>query len=384
MTVSGVRLVLTTAGVVLGVGSLVTTLGVADTGAAQVSGRFDAIAATQVAARPAPADSPLDDALTALPADAASRAAELTGVVAAGTVTRLPGAGPVAAAIFDDPSIRAVRTLPVLAVSPGVFDAVRVEVVAGRTFDTGHADRADLVAVLGARAAKRLGVNAVDHQAAIIIGGRAFTVIGIVDGAVRHGELVDGVAVPEPTAAALFGWAGPSDLQVRAQPGAAGLVAHQVRIALSPNDPDLIEAAAPPPPERLRAAVEGDVDTLFLVLGGVALLAGAIGIANVMLLSVLERASEIGLRRALGARPRNIASQFVAESAIVGTLGGLLGGTAGLLTTLGVAAAQQWTPVIDLRAALAAPALGLVVGVVAGAFPAWRAARIEPVDALRR
>src|SRR5690606_30415114 len=183
------------------------------------------------------------DALTALPADAASRAAELTGVVAAGTVTRLPGAGPVAAAIFDDPSIRAVRTLPVLAVSPGVFDAVRVEVVAGRTFDTGHADRADLVAVLGARAAKRLGVNAVDHQAAIIIGGRAFTVIGIVDGAVRHGELVDGVAVPEPTAAALFGWAGPSDLQVHAPPGPAALVAPPVRVAASPNDPDHFEEA---------------------------------------------------------------------------------------------------------------------------------------------
>lgn len=148
--------------------------------------------------------------------------------------------------------------------------------------------------------------------------------------------------------------------------------------------PELVDAAAPPPPDRLRAAVEGDVDMLFVVLGGIALLAGAIGIANVTLLSVLERAAEIGLRRALGARPRNIAGQFVTESGIVGALGGLLGGTAGLLTTLGVAAAQEWTPVIDLRVVLAAPALGLAVGVVAGVFPAWHAARIEPVEALRR
>lgn len=378
------RLALTTAGVVLGVGSLVATLGLASTGAAQVSHRFDLIAATQVAARPAPADSPLAEPLAALPDDAADRVADLTGVAAAGTITRLADAGPVRPVGFEDPTIGADPTMPVVAVSPGLFETVLADVVAGRTFDTGHAARADRVAVLGVRAAERLGVTGVDHQPAVMLGDRPFVVVGIIEGAVRHSELIDAVVVPEPTAAALFGWTGPSDLQVRTEPGAAGVVAHQVPIALAPNDPSLIDASAPPPPDRLRAAVEGDVDVLFLLLGAVALLAGAIGIANVMLLSVLERAGEIGLRRALGARPHDIGVQFVAESTIVGALGGLLGGTAGLLTTLAVAAAQQWTPVIEIRVALAAPALGMLVGVIAGAFPAWRAARIEPVDALRR
>ena len=129
--------------------------------------------------------------------------------------------------------------------------------------------------------------------------------------------------------------------------------------------------------------MQADVDALFVVLGGVALLAGAVGVANVMLLSVLERIGEIGLRRALGATRRNIAGQFVTESGLVGALGGVIGGAAGLLITLAVAAAREWTPVFDARLAAGAPAVGVVVGVVAGAFPAWRAARIEPIAALR-
>lgn len=378
------RLVLTTLGIVLGVGALVATIGVAGTAAAQVSRRFDAIAATQVAARPAPAATPLSVELDSLPIDAADRVAGLTGVVTGGTITRLTDAGPVRSLALDDPSLAADTTMPVLAVSPGLFDAVVGTVAAGRTFDEGHARRADRVAVIGSRAAERLGITRIDHQPAVIVGGRAFSVVGILSGAVRHTELLDGVAVPEPTAAELLGWTGPSDLQVRTDAGAAGVVAHQVPIALSPNAPELVDAAAPPPPTELRAAVQGDVDALFLVLGGVTTLAGAVGIANVMLLSVLERMSEIGLRRALGARPRNIGAQFLGESALVGALGGVVGGTCGLLVTVAVAGAQQWTPVIDLRVVAAAPAAGVLVGMLAGLFPAWRAARIEPVTALRR
>ena len=378
------RLALTTLGIVLGVGALVATVGVAGTAAAQVSRRFDAIAATQVAARPAAAATPLATELDSLPADSGERALRRTGVLAAGTITRLTDAGPVRSLALDDASTTADPTMPVLAASPGLFDAVLAEVTAGRRFDDGHAARADRVAVLGSRAAERLGITRVDHQPAVILGGRPFSVIGIVSDAVRHTELLDGVTVPEPTASELFGWAGPSDLQVRTDAGAANLVAHQVPIALSPNAPELIDAAAPPPPEALRAAVQGDVDALFLVLGGVTTLAGAVGIANVMLLSVLERMSEIGLRRALGARPRNIGAQFLGESALVGALGGVVGGTVGLLVTVAVSAAQRWTPVIDLRVVAAAPAAGVLVGMLAGLFPAWRAARIEPVAALRR
>ena len=97
----------------------------------------------------------------------------------------------------------------------------------------------------------------------------------------------------------------------------------------------------------------------------------------------MERVSEIGLRRALGATRRDIGGQFLLESGIVGTLGGLLGASAGVLVTLGVSVNRSWTPVLDIRLALGAPVLGALIGVLAGAYPSWRACRIEPITALR-
>ncbi len=379
------RLALTTLGIALGLGSLVATLGIAATAAARVSSRFDEVAATQVAVAPVADRSPTDvpGERPALPADAADRVTRLTGVVAAGTITKIVGAGAVRTVPIVDPMAIADPTLPVLAASPGLFDAVLAEVVVGRVYDRGHEQRADPVVVLGIHAAERLGISRVDRAPAIFIGDRTFIVIGIVDGAERHSEILDGITMPEQTAARMYGWTSPAELQIRTVAGAAELVAHQAPIALAPEHPDTVTAAAPASSTDLRGRVQADVDALFVVLGLVALLAGAVGIANVMLLSVLERIGEIGLRRALGATPRNIAGQFVTESGIVGLLGGIIGGSAGVLLTVGVAAARQWTPVLDARLALAAPVLGAAIGVIAGVLPARRASRIEPVAALR-
>jgi putative ABC transport system permease protein len=122
---------------------------------------------------------------------------------------------------------------------------------------------------------------------------------------------------------------------------------------------------------------------LFILLGGVALLVGALGIANVTLLSVLEGVSEIGLRRALGATRRNVAAQFLLESVTIGALGGLVGTAAGVILTVGVSAARGWTPLLDLRLAVAAPLLGALIGLAAGGYPAWKASAIQPIAALR-
>ena len=142
-------------------------------------------------------------------------------------------------------------------------------------------------------------------------------------------------------------------------------------------------SGVPPEPGAVRADVEADVNSLFLILGGISLLVGALGIANVTLVSVLERTGEIGLRRAVGAGRRHIAAQFLLESAAMGTLGGIVGSTLGVLVVVGVSASRSWTPVMDTWIPLAAPGAGLAVGVIAGLYPAWRASSIEPVEALR-
>ena len=165
--------------------------------------------------------------------------------------------------------------------------------------------------------------------------------------------------------------------------GANKLITQQVPIALRPDGPRLLQVSSPPEPQRVRDQVESDLQVLVLILGGVSLLVGAIGIANVTLVSVMERTGEIGLRRALGATRRHIAAQFLLESGTMGLIGGILGASLGTLVIVGVAAYQSWTPVIDPAAPLLVPLVGLGTGLLAGAYPAIRAARMRPVEALR-
>jgi ABC-type antimicrobial peptide transport system permease subunit len=165
--------------------------------------------------------------------------------------------------------------------------------------------------------------------------------------------------------------------------GAVPLVIQQGPTALSPADPRLLKVASPPDPRRLRGAIESDLNALFLLLGGVSLLVGAIGIANVTLVSVLERVGEIGLRRALGAGRRHIAAQFLLESTAMGAAGGIIGASVGTLVVVGVSAYNTWTPVLDPWVPLGAPFVGALIGLLSGTYPSLRAASLEPVDALR-
>ena len=378
------RAVLTILGTVLGVGALVATVGFARTAGNQIVGRFDELAATSVVVTSGQAlpSSIQQEAL--IPADAQSRLLRLNGVTAAGVFGPVDiGAATVRSVPVIDPLAHNEFDVTVFAASDGLLDAVRGRLTTGRFFDSGHSQRGDNVAVLGPGAARRLGITRVRQQPVVFVGDEPFVVIGILNDVKRQPELLNGIIIPEGTARNIYTYKSPTTVQIDVDVGAATLIASQAPIALHPNAPDLLQVQKPPELDDLRSRVEGDVDSLFLVLGGVALLVGAIGIANVTLVSVLERVGEIGLRRALGAARHHIAMQFLVESGAMGLVGGIVGASLGVLLVVTLSAQRGWTPVIDLWIPLAAPILGALLGLLAGAYPAFRASRLEPVEALR-
>lgn len=380
------RLLLTMIGTVIGIGALVATIGLGQTAGGQIAERFDAAAATRVVIRPAEAGlGAADGSGPRLADDVAERIARLAGVVAAGTVSEVDiGGQAISGVLLNDPTGSEQVDLAVYATSADLLRAAGGSISIGRYFDAGHDQRADSVVVLGARAAERLGITRVDQRPVIFIGDHAYSVIGIVGDAGSRPELLDAVIMPYRTAVDRYGMESPDQAEVRTVLGAAQQVAGQAAIAASPNDPTSIRVTAPPPPGSLGSDVQADLNTLLLVFGCVALVVGGIGIANVTLLSVMERAGEIGLRRALGARRRHIAAQFLAESGMLGGVGGLIGTAAAVLAILIVSLVQQWTPVLHPALPIAAPTLGALIGLAAGAYPALKAAAVEPMAALRQ
>lgn len=366
----------------LGVGAFVVTLGLTATANAQISDRFDVLKATEVRLEDNKPD-PYEP--VPFPADTDQRLEALNGVVAAGrywTVT--VGTPPTAHPSLDQTST--AGAVPVIAASPGALAAARPTIGGGRVFDGFHQHDALRVAVLGAAAARELGVTRVDSAPAVFIDGAPFTIIGVVDDVKRNPDLLLSVIVPDTTALALWGTRainGPSRTLIDVRPGAAQLIGRQAALALRPEQPDRYTTLVPPEPKTLRRNVQQDSNSLYLALAAVTLLIGAVGIANTTLVSVIERTGEIGLRRALGAARRHIATQFLTESAALGTLGGLTGTIIGLLATITIATLRQWTATIPPAIPLAAPLLGTLVGTLAGIYPAIKATTIQPLLALR-
>jgi putative ABC transport system permease protein len=376
------RVVLTVLGTVIGVGALVATLGLSKTASGQIVGRFDRLSATDVVVSPSVRGGGAGGVV--LPWDSEARLRRLNGVAAAGTLSDVDVRGQlVSTAPVNDPLAAGAIQLPMKAASPGLFKAVRAELAAGRLFDRGHSQRADRVLVLGPNAAQRLGISRLDQQPAVFLGDRLYVVIGLLKSVRRQAGLLGSAIMPEGTARKEFGLLAPGLAQIETRIGAVDLIANQAPRALSPSDPGLLKVAAPPNPALLRGAVKKDLNALFLLLGAVSLLAGAIGIANVTLVSVLERVGEIGLRRALGAGRRHIAAQFLLESTAMGLAGGVLGASLGTLVIVAVSVTKTWTPILDSWVPFAAPLLGALIGLLSGTYPSLRAASLEPVEALR-
>jgi putative ABC transport system permease protein len=243
------------------------------------------------------------------------------------------------------------------------------------------------VAVLGVAIAHRLHIGSLADRPAVFVNGVPLTVVGVVSDVARRGELLASVLVPPQTA--MLAWGPPVSgepvrMIVETRLGAAVVVAGQLAAALRPDDMQRLKIISPPDPRSLRDNVASDLNALFLLLALISLVVGAVGIANTTFVAVLERVPEIGLRRSLGARGRHVAVQFLTESTILGTIGGLVGNCVGIGAVVAVAAARHWTAVIEPWTVLPAPVAGMITGILAGLYPALKAAGIQPVDALRR
>jgi putative ABC transport system permease protein len=390
------RAALTMLGTILGVGAFVTVLGLTATAAGQISRQFTVLDATTVTVEDnGPANdvaAPGTNPAIGFPADADSVAARIGGVVAAGVWW--PVSLPNGTDFTSSPALSAtaVQNINLLAASPGAVAAMGLTMAAGSPLTRYENDSAQHVALIDTATAAELGISParLAGQPAVFVDGIPYTIVGVYRAAQRVVAAESAMLIPDRTALADYGNPAPgignqdeAQMVIATKLGAAKVVGQQIAAAELPGDPHRLVVTTPPNPQTLQSQVSGDLTGLFLILASISLLIGAVGIANTTLVAVLERTEEIGLRRALGARPRHIASQFLAESTALGTLGGLIGTSLGVLTVVVFAAAQNWTSVVNPAVTLPAPLIGSVVGLLAGVYPALRASRTSPLAALR-
>jgi putative ABC transport system permease protein len=362
-------------GIAIGIASMVAVLGISESSKADLLAQLDELGTNLL--RVAPGQSFFGDEAK-LPESAPAMLGRVGGVQRVAAVRDLSGV-----TVRRNDLIDPVETggITVTAADPSLASTVAARLRRGRFLDAATARYPTVV--LGAGAAEQLGID--DAGSRVYIGGRWFTVIGILE-PVALASALDGSALIGFDAAER--WFGEdrdaTTIYVRADPEAIEAGARDLLGATAnPEAPEEVEVSRPSDALEARAAAKTAFTSLFLGLGAVALLVGGVGIANVMVISVLERRSEVGLRRALGATRRHVGAQFACESLLLAAAGGAVGVLLGALVTAAYAESRGWTTVVPPAALAGGVFAALLIGAVAGVYPALRAARLSPTDALR-
>lgn len=371
-----VRTLLSALGVAIGVATVVAVLGISRSSQADLLAELDGLGTNLLQAQSGQGLG--FGGSTDLPATAATQVRNIDPVQEVATVTSLTG--PVLRSGLADPAI--TGGIGVKAADPSLLDTLAGSVADGRFLDEAIDDHP--VAVLGAVAAERLGVRAVDGRTAVWLDGRNWLVVGILEPLPLAPDLDRSVLVGYDAAARyLDDDLAPSRLYVRADPDDVEAVAAVLPSQANPAEPENVDVSRPSDALAAKAAAGDAFTSLFLGLGAVALLVGAVGTANVMVMSVLERRGEIGLRRALGATRRHIRRQFLVESLLLSLAGGVGGILIGAVVTFGYSVVKDTGFVVPAEAVAYGVAAAVVIGVLAGVYPAIRAARLAPTEALR-
>ncbi len=371
------RAVLAAAGIAVGVATVVAVLGISSSSRSQLLAQIDALGTNLLTVTPGQS---FAGGTPTLPRQAPAMISRIGPVLADSAIGEV---GSDVHVYRNDrvPSANS-NAITVYAAQTSLVSTLRGHLARG-TFLNAATEHLPAV-ILGANTAHVLGIDRADGTTQLWLGDHWFSVVGILQPIPLAPELDRSALVGFPIAKRYLGANGsPVEIYVRTDPTSVRAVASVLPATADPAAPQNIALTNPTDALVARADASAAFESLFVALGTVALLVGGVGIANVMIIAVLERRGEIGLRRALGATKTHVGTQFVAESALLALIGGATGALLGGFVTTVYAATRHWNAIISPTALIAATTAAVTVGAVAGLYPAIRAARLTPSNALR-
>jgi putative ABC transport system permease protein len=368
------RAVLTALGIAIGIAAMVSVVGISASSRADLLAQLDRLGTNLLQVQPGQNGFGQD---AKLPTTAPAMIRRIPPVESAAATRTVP----VTVRRTDRVDKAETGGIEVVATEAQLLATLGGSLQSGRFLDPASAKLPAVV--LGAEAATRLGITTVGSGRLVYIGGHWFTVVGILQPVPLAPDIDRAALIGYPVAKQLFGIDdAPSTVRVRTDPDRVAAVRAVLAATADPLHPSEVTVTRPSDALAAKAEADDALTALLLGLGAVALVVGGVGIANTMVISVLERRTEIGLRRALGATKGDVRSQFLVEAVLLSLLGGAAGVTLGAAVTAGYASTRGWTPTVPVGAVGGAVVLTLLLGAVAGLYPAARAARFAPAEAL--